>query len=72
MNGTVVITINLIASGSIGTVQTICEGDIPIAFTSVAGGTGGGSISYQWQNSTDNITYSDLIGATSAVYSSPA
>jgi PKD repeat protein len=72
MNGTAVVTINVVASGTIGSDQTICEGDIPAAFTNISSGTGGGSISYQWQNSTDNITYNNIVGATSAIYSSPS
>ena len=68
MNGTDVVTINAIVPGSIGTDQTICEADIPGTFTNVAGATGGGAITYQWQNSVDNSTYNIIVGATSATY----
>ena len=59
------------APGSIGSDQTICEGSVPAAFTSVAA-SGDGVKSYQWQNSTDNLTFNNIGGATSATYTSPA
>ena len=59
------------APGSIGSDQTICEGSVPVAFTSVAA-SGDGVKSYQWQNSTDNLTFNNIGGATSATYTSPA
>ncbi len=70
MNGTVVPTINIVNGGDIGTDHTVCENSTPAAFTSVASGTGGGAITYQWQRSTDNSTWADIPGATSAVYAS--
>jgi len=36
-------------AGTIAADQTICNGDIPAAFTSTASGTGRGSISYVWE-----------------------
>ena len=69
MSGTPSPVINLITAGSIGTSNTICEGTSPAPFTSVAAATGAGSITYQWQVSTDNgATYANIPGATSAVY----
>lgn len=43
--------------------QTICADDIP-ATISVDGSSGG--TSFQWQSSTDNITFSDIAGETGA------
>ncbi len=43
--------------------QTICAGDIPAAIT-VAGASGG--TSFQWQSSTDNITFTDIAGEVGA------
>ncbi len=41
----------------------------PAAFTSTALPTGGtGSYTYQWQSSPDNITYTNIAGATSTTY----
>jgi PKD repeat protein len=70
MNGTVVPVINIVAGGTIGSDEAICENTTPSAFTNVAGGTGGGSITYQWQSSLDGITFTDISGATSANYGS--
>ena len=50
------VTVINFAPGSIGSDQTICEGTAPAAFTSVAA-SGDGVKTYQWQNSTDNITF---------------
>ena len=53
--------------GSIAGDQTICEGEDPVVFTSEAA-TGSGTIAYQWQSSTDGITFVDIVGATNATY----
>ena len=65
------VTVINFAPGSIASDQTICEGTAPAAFTSVAA-TGDGVKTYQWQNSTDNITFNNIAGALSATYTSPA
>jgi gliding motility-associated-like protein len=55
--------------GSIAASQTICKGTAPAALTSVTAASGGsGTYTYQWQMSTDNITFTDIAGATSAGY----
>mgnify|MGYP000411443009 CR=1 FL=1 len=60
-------------AGSIGSDQTICSGATPTAFSSTAAATyTGGTLTYKWQRSTDGITYTDISGATSLTYSSPA
>jgi hypothetical protein len=60
-------------SGNIGTNQTICSGTIPIAFISVVNAIGGtGSIIYQWQSSTDNLSFTTISGATSAGFTPTA
>ncbi|MES2374116.1 MAG: gliding motility-associated C-terminal domain-containing protein, partial [Bacteroidota bacterium] len=59
--------------GSIAVSQTICAGSTPNAFTSTSSATGGtGTITYQWQQSTDNINYADIPGATSITYGAGA
>ncbi len=65
------VTVINFAAGSIGSDQTICEGSAPATFTSVAA-SGDGVKTYVWQNSTDNITFNPIPGATSATYTSPA
>ena len=47
---------------------TICSGTNFIFTSSIT--TGGSTPTYQWQKSVDGITYSSIIGATSATYSS--
>ena len=70
MNGIAVPTINIVDGGSIGIDQAVCENTSPAAFSSIAPGTGGGSLTYQWQKSTDGITFANVAGATSAIYAS--
>ncbi len=59
-------TIQVYASSVAGTAshdQTICSGSSPATLT-LTGNTG----LIQWQSSTDNVTYTDIVGATSASY----
>jgi hypothetical protein len=58
--------------GSAGVSQTICYNSRPATLsetTSPGGGTG--EYLYQWQSSQDNITWTDITGATSPDYSPP-
>jgi gliding motility-associated-like protein len=57
--------------GSIGNTQTILSNSIPSPFTNITSATvsGGGSINYQWQKSTNNNTWNDIAGATLETYS---
>ncbi|MFZ9687836.1 MAG: hypothetical protein ACO3AW_07680, partial [Chitinophagaceae bacterium] len=62
-----------INGGTIGTNSTICSGSTKALTSSVlATGGDGTAITYQWQSSTDNITFSDISGATSSTYTTPA
>jgi hypothetical protein len=72
MNGTVVPTMNVVDGGTIGNDQAVCENTSPAAFASITPGTGVGIITYQWQKSPNNIAFSDIPGATSAIYASGA
>jgi large repetitive protein len=65
------ITINTITAADISGTQTVCTGGNPIAFTAPAA-TGGGTITYQWQSSTDNVTFTNISGETAAVYDAPS
>ncbi|HYG37881.1 MAG TPA: sugar-binding protein, partial [Cytophagales bacterium] len=59
--------------GTIGTSQSICSGDNPIAFTSTALASGGCYINgYQWQSSTNNVNFTNISGATATTYDAPA
>ena len=48
-------------------VSTLCFGDVPSPL-SVGTGVAAGAITYQWQQSFDNISYTDITGATSQNY----
>jgi trimeric autotransporter adhesin len=56
-----VTTTTLSVAGTVSSNQTICLGTQPADLT-LAGNTG----TIQWQSSTDNFTYTDISGATSA------
>ena len=64
----VTVTVNDVDGGTVGTDQTICNGDDPAAVTSTVDGGGDGVITYQWQDSPDNVTFTDIAGATLATY----
>ncbi|MBK7008866.1 MAG: Ig-like domain-containing protein [Saprospiraceae bacterium] len=48
---------------------TICEGNSVTLGSTLVDGTG--TSTYQWQSSTDNITYTNISGANSATYTTP-
>lgn len=59
--------------GTIGLAQTICYNAIPAALTQRTAASGGpGSYTYQWQNSVDNVNWTNIPGATSTGYAPPA
>ncbi len=78
--GRVIITYTVAACSvltSAGTVtgnQTICSGGDPVAFTSdLPSGGSGGTITYQWQSSTDNVTFTNIASnGTSQNYDPPS
>jgi gliding motility-associated-like protein len=67
---TATITVNpALSAGSIGSDQTICKNTAPAPLTSTTAASGGsGTISYQWQSSTNNISFVDIPGVTGATY----
>ncbi|TDO23585.1 Ig-like domain-containing protein [Sediminibacterium goheungense] len=74
--GTASITVTVnpaLNPGSIGSDQVICANTAPAALTSVAAASGGtGTISYQWQSSTNNILFTNIVGAIAATYAPSA
>ena len=52
-----------ITNNTISASQAICTGTAPAALTGGAPGGGTGVYTYQWQSSTDNITYGNIGGA---------
>jgi alpha-tubulin suppressor-like RCC1 family protein len=66
----VIATINgTLFAGSISSNQSYCVGQNLDPFTSIVIASGGtGTITYQWQLSTDNITFNNILGATNTFY----
>lgn len=55
--------------GSIGGTQAVCIGTAPATLVSLSPASGGnGTIDYQWQISNDNISYTNISGATGLSY----
>ncbi|QKG58171.1 gliding motility-associated C-terminal domain-containing protein [Hymenobacter sp. BRD128] len=65
---------SLPAPGSIAAPQVLCAGTAPAALTSsaAAAGDAGLPLVYQWESSTDNVTFSAISGATGASYAPPS
>lgn len=69
----VIITVQDIpAAGTIGANQVICTGTIPAAFTSTQAGTGSGTLSYQWESSTNGGAWIIVAGQAGATYTPTA
>jgi len=68
------VTPNAIVPGVIAGSQTLCTPFNPAAFTSTTSGSGGGTITYQWQSNTTGCgaAFTDIVGATSETYDAPA
>ncbi len=64
---------NLPEPGSIAGPQVICAGTAPAALTSTASASSdaGLPLVYQWQSSSDNVTFTNIDGATSASFTPP-
>src|SRR5450432_4663681 len=73
--GAVTITVTPIitaASNIITGTQSICFNTIPAALNGPSATGGNGIYAYQWQSSPDNITYTNIPGATGTGYAPPA
>ena len=58
--------------GTIGTAQSICYNTAPAALTQLSAPSGGpGGYTYQWQDSPDNSTFTNIGGATGVGYAPP-
>ena len=61
-----------LTAGSIGTAQSICYNTLPAQLTQLTAPSGGdGTYTYQWQNSANNSTWTDITGATMSTYAPP-
>ncbi|MFZ2906480.1 MAG: PKD-like domain-containing protein [Cyclobacteriaceae bacterium] len=59
--------------GIVGLDKSVCLGGDPTAFTQLAPVFGGiGNYTYQWRQSTDNVAFSDVLGANAATFDPPA
>ncbi|WP_417354781.1 hypothetical protein [Flavobacterium sp.] len=69
-SNTVVITVNSqVTAGSIGTDQTICNGDTPAQLTSLTNGAGTGTVTYRWESSANGTSgWTTVSGANNATY----
>lgn len=64
-----ILTVNTsVSNNSITADQTICPG-VPATLNGSTPTGGGGGYIYQWQNSTDNISFSNITGATAINHS---
>lgn len=76
VSNVVTITVSpTLTAGSIGSDQAFCVSGDPAAFTQLTAATGGtGTYAYQWQISTTSSTsgFTNISGATAAVYDAPA
>jgi RHS repeat-associated protein len=73
-SSTVTVTVYpALSPGGIGSDQTICYNTTPAALTSSSSASGGnGTITYQWQSSTDNVSWPNIPGATATTYTPPS
>ncbi len=63
-----IVKVNNLDGGAISDNQTICSATVPAAFSSVSDATGDGVITYQWQSSTDNVTFGNIATETNSIY----
>jgi hypothetical protein len=71
---TILITVNVsLKAGTIGSAQNICYNTMPSTLAELTTPTGGtGIYEYQWQNSLNNSTWTNITGANSSSYSPAA
>ncbi|MBB3838370.1 hypothetical protein FHS57_002375 [Runella defluvii] len=67
---TTTVNVNTVDAGSVGGSQEVCVGVDPQAFTSVTAGTGTGTITYRWEQSTTNCNgvFTPIPNTNSATY----
>jgi RHS repeat-associated protein len=62
-----------LSSGAISPLsQTVLPNTNPVAFTVGTGSGGSGAYTYQWQQSSDNVSFTNISGATGQSYLPPA
>jgi gliding motility-associated-like protein len=68
----IAVNVYSLTPGSISSSQTICTGGDPTTFTSTPASSNAPLVTYQWQISTDNSSWTNITSATSATYDPPA
>ncbi|MDI3321385.1 gliding motility-associated C-terminal domain-containing protein [Pinibacter soli] len=72
-SNTVTITVlPQVNAGAIGNSQVTAPGGAVSALTETTAASGGGNYRYQWQSSVDNISFTNIAGATSISFTPPA
>ena len=64
--------IDQVAAGTVSVDGVVEEGGALQAVTSITDADGAVSLSYQWQSSSDEVTWVDLVGANAASYTIPS
>lgn len=67
----VTVTVNVVSPGTVGSDQYVC-GTNPSAFTEITPASALGTLTYQWQISSDNVSFSNIAFAIGATYDPPA
>jgi gliding motility-associated-like protein len=58
--------------GAVGNDTVVCSGSPILAFKEITAASGGTSVfTYQWQSSSDDVTFTNITGATNNTYQSP-
>jgi len=63
--------VSTLTGGVIAGNQSFCTTGNPSSFTQTTGPTGGGTYTYQWQSSIDNINFTNITSATTYLYDAP-
>lgn len=63
---------NIETTATTGATYTVCQDAIPINITMEVNSNGTTTSVYQWQQSTDNILWTDITGENAVVYSTPS
>jgi gliding motility-associated-like protein len=72
ITNTVTVFVNTLTGGVLSNNQTICSGGDPAIISFATNSSGTGTVSYQWQKSTDNLVWNDVSGANLSSYDPPS
>jgi gliding motility-associated-like protein len=72
ITNTVTVFVNTLSGGVLSANQTICSGGDPAMISFATNSSGTGTVSYQWQKSTDNLVWNDVSGANLSSYDPPS